>query len=534
MEEIGGEIKTPSDEKDVQNRKGRLKKLCLGWIKDNYDKIFLAVLILAFIIRIWIFFKTMNQPFWWDEADYLSAAKKWAGINPHLVDIWYYRRGFLWALVGALLFKIGIGEIGIRFLVLILSTGIVAVSYFIIEKMFNKKIALLTSLALSASWIYLFFTGRVLTDIPSAFFILLALLFFWKGYVLKEGNKFIYLFGLSFGIAILIRMQSFLFAFPFLIYIFTKEKFKMFKNKHLWIALGIFALLFIPQMIMYAMHYGNPVTDILGHYFGIKGIASNGEYIQRTSTTLFAYFVNLPYIMGGQYNLGLIFFFLLIIGAGIFLLDLILGLDKLFKNEEIQKKFFILLWIIIPFLVLGYITDYVEQRYVSADLVFLFFIAILPLMKLEDYLSKKEKIGKKKSFIIIFIIVLLLLIPNVIWGNKLTEGKMTSYAEIQQAGLWIRENSELSDLVITASRPQIIYYAERSVQSSDPAVWDNATYFESLVNELKPRYLVLSSYEQSPEWIYNYPQENPDKLVPVKVYYQNEQPIVVVYEFKYN
>jgi hypothetical protein len=155
-------------------------------------------------------------------------------------------------------------------------------------------------------------------------------------------------------------------------------------------------------------------------------------------------------------------------------------------------------------------------------------------MKLEDYLSKKEKIGKKKSFILVFVLVLLLLIPNVIWGNTLTEGKMTSYAEIQQAGLWIRENSELSDLVITASRPQIIYYAERSVQTSDPAVWDNATYFEILINELKPRYLVLSSYEQSPEWVYNYPQEHPDKLVPVKVYYQNEQPIVVVYEFKYN
>ena len=217
---------------------------------------------------------------------------------------------------------------------------------------------------LVVSWIYLFFTGRVLTDLPSAFFILLSLLFFWKGYVLKEGNKFIYLFGLSFGIAILIRMQSFIFAFPFLIYIFTKEKFKMFKNKHLWIALGIFALLLVPQMIMYASHYGNPITDILGHYFGIKGVSSTGEYIQRTSTTLFAYFENLPYMLGGQYQFGLVFFFLFLIGVFIFFLDLILGFDKLFKNEEIQKKFFILLWIVTPFLVLGYITDYVEQRYI--------------------------------------------------------------------------------------------------------------------------------------------------------------------------
>jgi hypothetical protein len=532
MEEIGGEIKTSSNENEIEKRKFRLKNFCLGWIKDNYDKVFLAIIILAFIIRLWIFFKTMNQPFWWDEADYLAAAKKWAGINPHLVDIWYYRRGFLWPLISSLFFRIGFGEIGMRLLVAILSTGIVAVSYFIIKKMFNKKIALLTSLALSVSWIFLFFTGRVLTDLPSSFFILLALLFFWKGYVLKEGNKFIYLFALSFGLAILIRMQSFVFAPAFLVYIFTKEKGKAFKNKHLWIALGIFALLFIPQIIMYASHYGNPITDILGHYFGVKGVTSDANYIQRTSTTLFAYFANLPYILGGQYPSGLIIFILFLVGVCVFFFDFILGFDKVFKSEEIQKKLFIFLWIIIPFLVLGYITDYVEQRYVSADLTFLFFIAIFPLMKISDYLSTKEKIGKKKSFVLVFILVLLILIPNFTWGRDLTDQKLPSYSEIQQAGIWIKENSNLTDIVMTASRPQIVYYSERSVQSSDPAMWDNATYFEANVKAIKPKYLVLSSYEQSPAWLYAYPENHTDELVPVKAFYQGQQPIVVIYEFK--
>lgn len=529
MEETG---ENKVSEKTVEKRKFKLKELCFGWVKDNYDKLFIAILILAFILRIWIFFKTASQPFWWDEADYLSAAKKWAGLNPNLGDIWYYRRGFLWPLISSLFFRIGIGEIGIRFLVFLLSSGIVAVSYFIIKKMFNKKIAVLTSLALSLSWIYLFFTGRVLTDIPSAFFILLSLLFFWKGYVLKEGNKFIYLFGLSLGLAVLTRMQSLVFAFPFLIYIFTKEKFKMFKNKSLWIALGLFMILFIPQIIMYISRYGNPVTDILGHYFGVKGVTSDADYIQRSSSNLFAYFANLPYILGGQYPLGIAIFVLFLIGALIFLFNLVLGFDKIFKNEEIQKKLFIALWIIIPFLVLGYITDYVEQRYASADLLFLFAIAILPLMKFGEYISKREKIGSRKSFIFVFIILLILIIPNFTWGNDLTENKLLSYSEIQQAGLWIKENSNPSDLVITASRPQIVYYSERSVQSGSLPVWDNATYFESQINELKPRYLVLSVYEQSPQWIYEYPQNNTDKITPVKAFYQGQNPVVIIYEFK--
>jgi 4-amino-4-deoxy-L-arabinose transferase-like glycosyltransferase len=530
MEEIE---ENKDSEKTVEKRKSNIKELCFGWVKDNYDKLFIAILILAFILRIWIFIKTMNQPFWWDEADYLAAAKKWAGLNPNLVDIWYYRRGFLWPLISSLFFRIGVGEIGMRLLVALLSTGIVAVSYFIIKKMFNKKIALLTSIALSASWIFIFFTGRVLTDLPSAFFILLALLFFWKGYVLKEGNKFTYLFGLAFGIAVLIRMQSFIFAIPFLFYIFTKEKFKMFKNKHLWIALGLFALLLIPQVIMYTSHYGNPITDILGHYFGVKGMTSDANYIQRTPSTLFVYFANLPYMLGGQYQLGIATFILFLIGVCLFFFDFILGLDKIFKNEEVKKKSFIFLWIVIPFLVLGYITDYVEQRYISADLIFLFFIAIFPLIKIDDYFSKKEKFGKKKSFVLVFFIVILLLIPNFTWGKDLTEAKSASYLEVQQAGVWIKENSNQTDIVMTASRPQIVYYSERSVQSSDPLMWDNATYFESNVAKLKPKYLVLSSYEQSPNWLYEYPQNNTEKLTPVKAFYQNQQPIVVIYEFHY-
>ena len=75
MEEISGETKISAGQKEIEKRKSKLKNFFFGWVKDNYDKIFIGVLILAFIIRLWIFFKTLNQPFWWDEADYLAAAK---------------------------------------------------------------------------------------------------------------------------------------------------------------------------------------------------------------------------------------------------------------------------------------------------------------------------------------------------------------------------------------------------------------------------------------------------------------------------
>jgi len=534
MEELKGEIKETVSGNEIEKRKKNLNHLLSGWIKDNYDKIFIALLIVAFIIRIIIFIKTMNQPLWWDEADYLSAAKKW-GLGANVGDIWYYRRGFLWPAIGAVFFFSGLGEIGMRFLVVLLSTGTVALSYFVISKMFDKKLAILVSTGMVFSWISLFFTGRLLTDIPAAFFLLLSLLFFWKGYVLKEGNKFLYLFGVFYACSLLVRFQSAIFAFPFIIFIFTREKFKFLKNKHLWITAGLAFAILLPFFILYWMHYGNILTDILAHYFGVSGVSGTAP-VERTASTLFDYFKNLPYMLTTS------IFVLFIIGIFVFFQDMFLGMDKLFKNEEVQKKFFILLWIIIPFLVLGYITIYVEQRYIISILPFLFLIAVYPLLKLENSLNKHFlKISRKTGYILaISFFLFLLLIPlgnvtsNYSWSNSLTDNKLTSYLEIQQAGLWIKANSNSSDIVVTPSRPQIVYYAERSVQSPDPDIFSNESYFREIVEEIKPRYMVLSAYEQSPDWVYLYPQNHTDFLTPVQAYTQNGQTTVVIYEFNYS
>ena len=305
----------------------------------------------------------------------------------------------------------------------------------------------------------------------------------------------------------------------------------MFKNKHLWIAVGIFLLLMLPQFILYAMHYGNPIEDIASHYLGI-GTPSHPVVVgdsRPLSAAIFNYFTDLPYMLSVPifitFLLGIIYFF------G----DLIIGFDKIFKNELLQTKLFVLTWIISLFLLMGYIgiNSYVEERYITVALPFLFLIAVSAILFVVETFAKYSKINKKIVSLIVILILILLLIPNWTNTNNLTESKLTSYSEIQQAGLWIKANSNISDLVMTASRPQIVYYSERAVQSSDPAVWDNASSFESVVKQLKPKYLVLSVFEQSPAWLYAYPENNSDKLVPVKAFYQNQQSVVIIYQFKY-
>jgi len=46
--------------------------------------------------------------------------------------------------------------------------------------------------------------------------------------------------------------------------------------------------------------------------------------------------------------------------------------------------------------------------------------------------------------------------------------------------------------------------------------------------------MMLSVFEPHEEWMYEYPQLHNDTLIPVKAFYLNEQPAVVIYEFKKN
>jgi len=533
----------------IENRKKSLLKFSTSWIKDGYDKLFLVILFIALVIRIIIYTKTQDQAIWWDAADYLASAKRWAGINSNMIDIWYYRRGFLWALIGAVIFKMGLGELALRVLIVFFSTGIVFLSYFLIKEMFNKRLAILVSLATSLSWIYIFFSGRPLTNIPATFFLLAATLFFWKGYVKKQGNKFIYLFGLFFALTCLVRMQYAMFALPFLVIVFTKEKFRFLKNKHLWSAVLIFVIIFIPQFVMHTQHFGNPVFDILNYYFGVEGISASGEVGGvGDSSKLLVYFTNLPYILdANQAGYSTLFvlspiFILFVIGFFIFFMDLFLGFDKIFSNSEVQKKFFILSWIVSAFIVLGRIAPHLEQRYIMQTLPFLYLIALYPSIYIYSYLKDYKKIKPMAITIALCAIVIFLFIPNYNFGFDLIGSKEASFREVKLAGEWIKANSNPEDIVITASMPQNSYYSERATYNFYLAPRrdmerKNATQFYEFIEEKKPKYLVISAYEQPAHSIYtwatNYPQDFPERVTPVKVYQQGEQPVLIIYAFNY-
>lgn len=517
----------------IEKRKETLKNKLFGWVKDDYDKALILVLIAAFILRIWVFIITKEQAAWFDAAEYLATAKYWAGVGD-MNDIWYYRRGFFWPLFASLFFRFGLGETSIQLITILFSAGIIAISYFLIKDMFNKKYALFSCVGLTFSWVFLFFTGRPSNEIPATFFLLLSLLFFWKGYELNQGKKYIYLFALFFAISVLTRMQNLMFIPIFFIFIFVKEKFAFLKNKSLWTSLLIFILAMLPLFIIYNQHFGNPLSDIMSWYFGVQ---TGAEPAQRTYdfTTLLMYFYDLPY------NLTKSIFYLFLIGCVYFFVNLFLGFDKIFKNKDIQKKLFILLWIILPFLILSYFGGYPEQRYTLMQHPFFFMIAAIPLFEIGKIIEKHLKINKKFIAALILIGFIIALVPNLLWAKQLIENKKYSYYETRLAGEWIKQNSNEGDMVITNSFPQISYYSERKVATfgdcynspESHAPLCSKEEFEKFVEDVKPRFIILSVFQHHEDWALNYPQEHNDTWTPVQAYQQNGQPVLIIYESNY-
>src|SRR3989344_1829741 len=228
--------------------------------KDFLEKyhlyIFIAILIFAFYLRLRYF--NINTAIWYDEGSYLNMAKR-IGLNlDYLNDDYYFRRTFFLPLLFAFLYKIsGNTEILLRISMLLFSTATVVFAYLLIKEMFDKKYAMISAFVMSVAWLPLFFTSRLLTNIPDVFFITAGLYFFWQGYANNKSKLGIYLSALFFGLGIFTRFASLIMLIPIFVYILTKEKLGFLKNKQLWIMLFIMLLILMPFFIKFFSYTGS-------------------------------------------------------------------------------------------------------------------------------------------------------------------------------------------------------------------------------------------------------------------------------------
>ncbi len=510
---------------NIEKRKAGLKKFFFGWVKDNYDKAFIAVFLLAVAIRLYFLATTISQPVWWDAADYLTEAKVLAGK----LNIPYYftpRRTFLLPLLWAGLLKLGFGEVSFRILEFLFSIAAIPAVYLFGKRIFDKKIALISSFLFAVFWLQIFYSNRLMTEVPSLTLLLFSVYFFWEAYAKKNEKMYIW-FGIFLGLSFLTRAGTLVMFAVFPIFLILTEKFKFLKNKHLWFGALCISILMGSFFIFTSLKQH---LNAVAYFLALTPETGQAGATRLTNLMGPSGIIEYAKIMPHYFALNIILLSLFVFGFLFCLFNLFIRIGFAKKNPEERKYLFLLLLALVPFLFQALAYNHVEDRYLMNAFPAFFIMLASGLVQIGTWINHyKKHLGT-------FIIIILLAFgaySQITYGNLIITNKATSYQEVKDSALLIKANSKPTDIIFTVSVPQTTYYAEREVYS-DISEGSNQSSFEKKVKELKPAFLVLSLFETYAPWIYSYPQNHTDLLTPVKAYGQGNQPVLIVYKFNYN
>ena len=519
-----------SKEVDKEITKKALK--VKAWLNNPNNLLVLGILVFAIAIRIYYFILTKNQPLWLDEGEYGLKAKAFAFNTPETG--WYGAREIVVPFIFSLILRIGGGEVSLRFLQLIISCLTIFFVYLLGKEMFDKKIALIATFVMAVNAIHLFFSCRILTYLWAPFFFLITFYLFYRGYVKNEGKKYLYIMAIvaAIGLATYGSLAFGILAIG--MFLLITEGLTFLKKKELWIAALIGFICLIPQFIYSKIAYG----VFVGRWAGLQSGAGNPP---DNYSFLFSYLKMLPHLF------GLVFTIVLIIGTIYILILLIFSIKLIKKNESKTLKSYLLI-ILWALAVIGFYTYVGVGWSVVYDG---FVLSALPAFAFMTAgftsLFFSIKFDKRVLAFIFVIIMALGGYYQLSYANSIVKNSLYSFQSVRDAGGWIKENSNPSDIIISSSLPQMTYYSEREIypyirdpSTAGPKDTSNRTTeddFDKFVALIKPKYITDSVFEYVPTWVHDYPAKHNDSLIPVQAYYLDAQKTklsLIIYEVKYS
>ena len=496
------------------------------WVKDN--KYLFGILVLAFLIRLFYFFQTGSQPLWWDEAEYMSMAKHIFFDVPFTLNP---QRPILFPLLEGIVMAIfNRSEIMVRFILVFLpSMVLVYVSYLLGKEMFNEKIGLMVAFLHSISWIIIFNTTRVHTDLLAMLMLYFAMLLLWR---FVQGNKkYVWLIGPLIILAFMTRLSSALFGFIILAFLILVYKLDFLKEKKLWIAAVLGLIILTPFLVWGNSEFGSTTAFLSGSHVTNPGSDYDRAPGWHIATQVLPWLFAKPY---GQWSilslngfiavtsfLLFVIYFLVIVGILALSFDYLIKKGKEYKNKA---DLLIILWILVYLIYFIFLERDAEDRWLMPMAFALFVI----LSKAIFFIKKQIKNSSAaKAFIIVVILGLFFL--QLSTADDLIVSRISSYGPVKDSALWVKERTGNNDTIMSQSFTQFAYYSERRTLGYGG---DDVSYFENVLLTYKPKYAVASIFEAHPEWTFPYLQGDPERFVPVQAYNINEQPALVIFEIK--
>jgi hypothetical protein len=516
----------------IEERKKDLKEKAIAWLKNPQNIILLLIILGLVFLRFNYFLLTINQPIWYDEGYYLSAAKYYAGILGDFEMHAQRTAGF--PLFIALFFKLGItNEPALRFFINFIPSILVLFAlYFLIKEMYSdKRIAIVSLVIFGILWEHLFYSNRFHTENYALIFQFLAILILFKTYMKKEKLFFITPKSSLVWILILVAL-SYYFRPGNLPYVPSLILFILLLNSSnltnrltktsllsgiigLIVASYLFVIYLLPKIPVIGVYY-HPELNIAWNCLTVF----NGFYgsIVPKIPPLFYY----------AFFLGLI----------MILIDIFLLSDRL-KNLKRDKEYLNLksdIFNLILLLSTLFIFIFLIRPEVFEYRWFLIFVSAMVAITSKGIISFSDFIGKLfKSKIAIVILIILITglgaYTQYVHADQIIKVKIDTYSQIREAGFFIKENSNPEDAVLSRSGTQLPYYSERANYN----YYDmNQSEFFDLIKDRRPKFMFESGLEPNAAiWGLDPPENVKHMLNPVNIWFndpEQTQPIAILYE----
>lgn len=249
--------------------KNNIKQNITVFFREN--RFILILLIIFFIIKIYFITSRYHMPIW-DEAVYIGMGKYIYSLGTS--GLWEMIRPYGLPIIIGALWSVGLDPVYFsQVFAIIFSCATIFMTYLIAKELFDKRTAILSAFLLLITPVFFLYSIYALTEIPSTFFVLLALYYYLKG-------KYFYS-GISTGIALLFRFPQGLVLVPIGLTIIidwiqnNRQKIKI-KNKYRDINMGImkkitpyaigFFIILLPFLVINYVSYNeytSKVTDAI-------------------------------------------------------------------------------------------------------------------------------------------------------------------------------------------------------------------------------------------------------------------------------
>ncbi len=475
----------------------------INWFKKNW--ILISIMVFTIAVRIYYFILTSTQPLWFDEALYLNISRRFAfGIDYSFPAV----RPILLSLINAFFLKIVDNEFLPRLFMLLLSVASVLGVYLFGKELYNKKVGLIASFLTSIFYLNLFYTYRILGDVPSLTFFVFSGFLFYR-YFKTNSTKVLYLATCVVAIGTLLKLSTAFILPAILMYALIIGRLKFFKRKEIWIAALIFTLILSPYLIWGYFEFGGFV------------LTQATSHVAPKSFVAFEFMKNYLSLFPTYFSWILLIIFILGISS---MYKVFLYFDKLIKGDEkLKRDLFLLLILLIPFVLFCFLLGHFENRYLLIVFPTIFLISSSFIIFAYEFIKKRTKI-----LAVVFLICLLgfLMVFQFGAADSLIKNKVGTYAEVKEAGLWLKQNSDVSDVIVTRSYPQIGYYSRiKTIRLPETKEEFEATLTKNT------KFFMLSVFENHPGWALTYPIEK--NLTIVRAYViQENQPVLVIYKLK--